>query len=173
MGRRRVTRETRPLVTAGTVLGIGLGGFFDGILFHQLLQTHNMLTGWVPKTTISNVEINMFWDGLFHAFTWITTVAGVVLLFRAGERRDAAWSRSVLVGGVLFGWGIFNVVEGTIDHHLLQVHHVVETAGLSAWDWAFLASGVLLSALGWSLLRARDRPRHDVPGTLDVSPAAR
>jgi uncharacterized membrane protein len=27
-----------PLVGAGLVLGIGLGGFVDGILLHQLLQ---------------------------------------------------------------------------------------------------------------------------------------
>ena len=35
--------NARPLITAGTLLGIGLGGFVDGILFHQLLQAHNML----------------------------------------------------------------------------------------------------------------------------------
>ena len=35
----------RPVVAAGIVLGAGLGGFFDGIVFHQILQVHNMLTG--------------------------------------------------------------------------------------------------------------------------------
>ncbi|MFN6514127.1 MAG: DUF2243 domain-containing protein [Nostoc sp. CreGUA01] len=27
-----------PLIIAGIVLGLGLGGFIDGILLHQLLQ---------------------------------------------------------------------------------------------------------------------------------------
>lgn len=53
----------RPLIVSGIVLGIGLGGFVDGIVFHQLFQLHNMLTGRVPKTSVTNMEINMFWDG--------------------------------------------------------------------------------------------------------------
>ena len=43
---------TRPLVTAGTVLGIGMGGFVDGILFHQILQLHNMLSNWVLRDSL-------------------------------------------------------------------------------------------------------------------------
>ncbi|MBA2241864.1 MAG: DUF2243 domain-containing protein, partial [Chthoniobacterales bacterium] len=71
---------TKPLTRAGILLGVGLGGFVDGILLHQILQTHNMLSARLPKTTIPNVEINMFWDGMFHSFTWITTAIGLVLL---------------------------------------------------------------------------------------------
>ncbi len=149
--------ETRPLVSAGTVLGIGLGGFVDGILFHQVLQLHGMLSARLPKTTLANVEINMFWDGLFHAATWVVTAIGVALLFSAAEHRAAPWSRRILLGAMLMGWGLFNLVEGVIDHLVLQVHHVVESSGLSMWDYAFLASGVLLIAIGWSLVRAETR----------------
>jgi uncharacterized membrane protein len=151
-----MTSGARPLVSAGTVLGIGLGGFADGILFHQILQLHGMLTGWIPKTTIPNIEINMFWDGLFHAITWTATVAGVAMLFAAGERSDVPWSRKILAGSMLFGWGLFNLVEGVIDHHILGVHHVFESAGLSIWDWAFLGSGVLFIAIGWLMIRGGD-----------------
>lgn len=145
--------NARPLVSAGTVLGIGLGGFFDGILFHQLLQVHNMLTGWVAKDTIPNIEVNMFWDGLFHTLTWTMTVIGLALLFRAGERPEVPWSRRLLVGAMFLGWGLFNFVEGLIDHHVLGVHHVVESAGLSRWEYAFLASGAAFIAVGWTLIR--------------------
>jgi uncharacterized membrane protein len=31
-------------VSAGILLGLGLGGFFDGIIWHQVLQWHHMLT---------------------------------------------------------------------------------------------------------------------------------
>ena len=58
----------QPLLAGSLLLGIGLGGFFDGILFHQILQAHNMLSNIFFPDTLQNVEINMFWDGLFHAF---------------------------------------------------------------------------------------------------------
>ena len=144
----------RPLMSAGTLLGIGMGGFLDGIVFHQLLQVHNMLSARRPKNSIVNVEINMFWDGLFHAFTWLMTAAGLALRFRAGRRADVPWSGRTLLGAMAFGWGLFNLVEGVIDHHLLHVHHVVERLGHSGWDFAFTGSGVVLIALGWAMIRA-------------------
>lgn len=52
------------------------------------------------------------------------------------------------------GWGLFNVIEGIIDHQLLGVHHVYEyTASKLPWDLGFLAFGVLLLVLGWTLIR--------------------
>ena len=75
--------NVRLLLTAGMLLGIGPGGFVHGILFHQILQLRNMLSNWVPRDTVVNIEINMFWDGLFHAFTWLTTAAGIWMLWRA------------------------------------------------------------------------------------------
>ncbi|MGE0759070.1 MAG: DUF2243 domain-containing protein, partial [Pirellulaceae bacterium] len=44
----------RPLISAGTLVGIGMGGFVDGILFHQLLQSHNMLSARFP---VRNVDV--------------------------------------------------------------------------------------------------------------------
>ncbi|ELB87945.1 hypothetical protein Rwratislav_37287 [Rhodococcus wratislaviensis IFP 2016] len=40
----------------GIILGIGLGGFVDGILLHQLLQWHHMLT----STDTDNVGIDTY-----------------------------------------------------------------------------------------------------------------
>ena len=145
----------RPLISAGTLLGVGMGGFVDGIVFHQLLQLHSMLSARRPKSSVPDIEINMFWDGLFHAFTWAVTAAGLVLLFRAGRRAEVPWCGRTLVGAMLFGWGMFNLVEGVIDHHVLGVHHVVERLGASVWDWAFLASGVVLALVGWMMIRQR------------------
>jgi uncharacterized membrane protein len=159
-----------PLIRAGMVLGIGLGGFIDGIVFHQILQVHGMLTARVAKTSIANVEINMFWDGMFHAFTWLMTVAGVVMLFRAQRRADAAWSARAFAGALALGWGMFNLVEGVINHHLLDLHHVVEARGESVYDLAFLALGAVLALGGWLAIRLRPtnlRPNgatHTSPG---------
>src|ERR1043165_369338 len=100
-----------PVVGAGLLLGIGLGGFFDGIVLHQILQWHNMLSSRIPPTTLVEMKYNMMWDGLFHAVTWLITAIGIGLLFRAGRRADAAWSGRVLVGTMLGGWGLFNLFE--------------------------------------------------------------
>lgn len=98
----------------------------------------------------------MFWDGLFHAFTWIMTVAGLALLWRAVKRPDALLSGKTFGASLLLGWGAFNLVEGVIDHGILQVHHVVENGNHLLWDMLFLASGILLSLVGGLVIR-RDR----------------
>jgi uncharacterized membrane protein len=147
--------NSRPLLTAGVLLGIGLGGFADGITLHQILQVHNMLSAVRPKLTLVDAEVNMFWDGLFHAMTWVFTLVGVVKLWSAGRDRDAFWSGRALAGSMMVGWGLFNLVEGIIDHHLLGIHHVVERLGLSAFDWAFVGVGGLgFMAFGWWLVRS-------------------
>lgn len=159
----RTGRSAGPLVTAGVLLGVGLGGFVDGIVLHQILQWHHMLTatGDHPASTVAGLETNTLWDGLFHAFTWLATVAGLALLWRAGNRRDVPWSRNVLLGALAVGWGLFNLVEGVVNHHILTIHHVRDDVANSLpWDLAFLALGVLLVAGGLALIRfgqPRDR----------------
>ena len=144
----------RPLISAGLLLGVGLGGFVDGIVFHQIFQTHNMLSARRPPTSVVNLEVNMVWDGLFHAFTWLMTAIGIFLLFRAGRRAEVPWSGRTLLGSMIAGWGLFNFVEGLIDHHILHVHHVIERLGYSVWDWVFLASGILFVVIGGVLVRS-------------------
>jgi uncharacterized membrane protein len=141
------------LLLAAVLLGVGLGGFVDGIVLHQLLQWHHMLSSVLVPADVVSVKINMFWDGLFHAFTWTVTAAGIGLLWRASRLADALWSGRVLFGGMLMGWGLFNFAEGLIDHQLLGVHHVKPGDGQPAWDMAFLASGLVLLGFGWMLVR--------------------
>ena len=151
--------NARPLILAGVVLGKGLGGFVDGIVLHQILQVHHMLSARRDPTSVVNMQVNMVWDGLFHAFTWVATAVGIWLLFRAARRPDVPWSGRTLFGAMLIGWGLFNFIEGLIDHHILHVHHVIERLGLSVWDYTFLASGVALMVVGWLMIRT-DRGRH-------------
>lgn len=150
----------RPLIAAGTLIGVGMGGFVDGILFHQILQIHAMLSARYPKagvdaaTALVNTEINMFWDGMFHAGTWTMTALGIALLWRAARRPDVPLSTGTLVGALPLGWGLFNLVEGLIDHQMLRLHHVVEAGHHAFWDAAFLGSGVVLIGSGLVQLRA-------------------
>lgn len=151
------TPTAAPLRRAGVAIGIGMGGFIDGILFHQIFQFHNMLSARIPTSDLLGVKVNMVWDGVFHLAVWLITALGIGLLFRAGRRRDAQWSAQVFLPALLIGWGAFNLVEGLVNHHVLQLHHVYEAAGQSGWDYAFLASGLALLAAGWWLIRSPGR----------------
>jgi len=157
------------LIRSGLLFGLGLGGFFDGIVLHQILQWHHMLTseGSYPSNTVAGLETNTLWDGLFHATTWVAVVVGLWLLWKAARVLHDPWPTKLLAGLLLMGWGTFNLVEGTVDHHLLTVHHVREdTSNKGAWDLAFLAWGAAMLIGGWLLARsgeaeqdaATDRP---------------
>lgn len=147
--------------SAGILLGLGLGGFFDGIVLHQILQWHHMLTSaGYPITTVDNLKINTLWDGIFHASTYIFVVLGLILLWRTSHRSHLWWSARLLVGTVLMGFGIFNLVEGVVDHHILDIHHVNETVPASQWifwDIGFLLWGFVMLVSGWILYMSGKR----------------
>src|SRR5690242_3229021 len=141
-------------ISAGILFGIGLGGFVDGIVLHQILQWHHMLTSaGFPADSVPNLTLNTLFDGFFHAVTWIAVAIGLSLVHRA-VRQGYAWSGRRLLGGMAIGWGGFNLGEGIIDHHILGLHHVKEaSANPLLWDLGFLALGILLVIMGGSLAR--------------------
>lgn len=141
----------------GILLGIGLGGFLDGIVLHQIVQWHHMLSTVLPPTSMEAMRTNMRWDGLFHVATWGFSLAGVFLLWRAARSRPLRLPTRWFVGLLLLVWGLFNLIEGLIDHHILDIHHVRRYAPDPVWDLGFLASGVALIAVGWWLARSGRR----------------
>ena len=152
-------RDREPGV-AGMVLCVGLGAFFDGIVFHQLLQWHHMLSHWSPAGTTAGMELNMLADGLCHVLAQVCVAAGLKLLWRAARRPHFSWSGPRFIGALLMGWGGFNVVEGLVDHILLGVHHVNERAPVwqwPYWDWGFILWGAAFAALGVALSRLARR----------------
>ena len=150
------------VIAPGVLLGAGLGGFLDGIVFHQLLQWHNMLSSVVPPTDLVTMKYNMVFDGLFHALTWLMTGSGVVLLWRAGSRRDVPWSTRTFGGSLMLGWGLFNVVEGIVNHFVYGIHHVHPGTDEMAWDVGVVGFGAVLSLAGTSLIRSSRRHRVHV-----------
>ena len=143
----------------GFVLGLGLGGFADGIALHQIAGWHNMGSAVLPPTTMDAMRQNMRWDGFFHLATLLLTTVGVYLLLRDARRVTRLPSFGAFTGLLLLGWGVFNLVEGVIDHHLLELHHVRDLpAHIPAYDWTFLlVGGVGLTVLGWLLQRERGK----------------
>lgn len=149
------SNQRTPLILAGICLGIGLGGFFDGIVLHQILQWHHMLSDVKPLTNRSNIDLNVLGDGLFHVFDFLMTIMGIVFLWQAGKRNDVPWSSKTFFGSILIGVGLFDFIEGLIDHQILGVHHVKPGPNEFAWDMGFLALGVLLAVIGWLMLQRR------------------
>ena len=143
------------------VMGLGLGGFIDGIVLHQILQWHHMLTGdngGESMDTVAGLETNTLVDGFFHVATWLLVVAAMLLTVRAWQRRDLAPPWRTHFGLLLAGWGAFNLVEGLVDHQLLGIHHVRDDLGAPiGWDLAFLAFGVLLIVVSVALTRSGER----------------
>ena len=152
-------------ISAGILLGLGLGGFFDGIVLHQVLQWHHMLTSaGYPADSVPNLEVNTLWDGLFHASTYVFVLLGLILLWRRAHRPHVRWPGKLLAGTMLMGFGAFNLVEGVIDHHLLGIHHVNETVPRDQWIWwdlGFLVWGAAMLVGGWVLLRKGQQGTRD------------
>jgi uncharacterized membrane protein len=142
---------------AGIMLGLGLGGFVDGILLHQIVHWHNMGSAVLPPTTMAAMETNMRWDGLFHAAVWLLTLVGVYWLLADARRGRPLPDGIGFTGLLILGWGAFNLVEGIVDHHLLDLHHVRDLpAHVPEYDWLFLGiGGVGFILIGWMAYRGR------------------
>ena len=140
----------------GLILGIGLGGFVDGIALHQIAQWHNMGSSVLPPTTMEAMKQNMLWDGWFHVATLLFTVVGVYLLLKDAREGVEMPGPTPFTGQLLIGWGAFNLVEGVIDHHILNIHHVRDMpVHVPSYDWMFLGIGGLgMILVGMLLARA-------------------
>lgn len=146
-----------PLSITSIILGIGIGGFIDGILLHQILQWHGMFTNKLPANTVVNKSVNMFWDGIFHSLTLTAVIIGVVSLTRLLNKKDISPSQNLVWGGFFAGWGLFNFVEGIIHHHILEFHNVKELSqNPDIWNYGFLASGIVFMVLGFSIIYNRE-----------------
>ena len=141
-------------------------------MLHQILQWHHIATSaGYPPDSVANLRFNTLLDGLFHAATYGFVVAGILILWRAARRPHGRWGGRLLAGSVLMGFGLFNLVEGGVDHHILGLHHVNETVAREWWAWwdlGFLAWGAAMLAGGWSLWRSgvtgsRGRGREAAP----------
>src|SRR4051812_26369645 len=84
-----------PPRSTGLLFGLGLGGFIDGIVLHQLLQWHHMVSSVEPTDTVMGLELNTVADGFFHVATWFLVVAGSITAL-------AAWRQDRLAPNYAF-----------------------------------------------------------------------
>ena len=142
-----------PWARWGVVLGFSLGGFFDGILLHQILQWHHLLS-LVPG--MDDLRLQVLWDGVFHLLMYVVALAGLLGLWRAQRRGALALGRP-LAGALLVGFGAWHAVDALLSHWLLGIHRIrIDSAQPLAWDLAWLVLfGIAPALLGWRWLRGR------------------
>ena len=119
-----------------------------------------MFTNVESGNTVSGLELNTLGDGLFHLVDWLFTLSGLVVLWLTIKRNDVDMSTSVFIGAFCIGAGMFNITEGILSHHVLQIHHVKPGAHQLAWDLSFIGAGILSAIIGGIIL---NRPTMDLP----------
>ncbi|HEY0009108.1 MAG TPA: DUF2243 domain-containing protein [Tepidisphaeraceae bacterium] len=154
---------SRSFTIGGVLLGMGFGGFVDGIVLHQILQWHHLvcITDHCQPVSIEHLKRQNRQDGFFHLGVLILSIIGSFQVFRATNQSGRPIGARAFWGAVLCGWGVFNFAEGLINHQILQIHHVLpDSPNELLADLAFLASGILLFLLGGWMLRSEssDKP---------------
>ena len=150
----RSPRLPLPLV----VTGFGLGAFLDGIVLHQVLQWHHLVSAYRMPDDLSALEANTFWDGVFHLAAWVVVLVGLVWTVRSrAQLRPSPWPR--LAGALLVGWGAFNITDQVVFHLLLEAHHIRMVEDPQVYDWGYTALGAVLVAVGLRLARPQNVSR--------------
>jgi len=157
----------RRCVRRGAIaLGVALGGFFDGILLHQILQWHHLLSG-VTVGPLGDLRWQVLADGLFHALMYVIGAVGLVWLYRARTALGAPGASARLGQGLLFGFGGWHVTDAVVSHWVTGLHRVrMDVEHPLVWDLAWFAVfGLLpiLLALRWG--RRPPGPRRGTAAT--------
>jgi uncharacterized membrane protein len=141
--------DSPSLLWPGILVGIGLAGTLDEVVLHQLLAWHHFYDRSTPT-------IGLVSDGLFHLFSTVVLVIGLIQLVE--RRHDTPDRPRVALAGILLGAGGFNLYDGTIQHKVLGLHQVREGAPNNLpYDLAFLAIAAATLA-GALLLRHTHQP---------------
>ena len=160
------TRRQAGLLGPGLLTGVGFGMFVDGIVLHQLLQWHHLLSNGkadrvgLPdrsSETVDGLEFLVLWDGVFHAAAWVVVLLGVLWLTRRLASAPPAdpWPVRSVTGLLLAGWGGFQAFDMVVNHQLLAVHQIREdVADPLPWDLGYLAAALVLVAVGTALHRS-------------------
>jgi uncharacterized membrane protein len=166
----RAARAGRNLL-AGILLGLGTVAFVDEVVFHQLLHWHHFYDKSTPA-------VGLVSDGLFHAFSWMATVASLVLV--ADLRRERAfWARRFWAGW-LTGAGFFQLYDGLVQHKVFGLHQIRYNVDLVPYDltWnvvaaVLLVAGIVLILTTQRAARARQDGATDEAASHGATSAAR
>ena len=139
----------RRLLVSGLLLGAGVAGAVDEIVFHQVLHWHHFYDR-------ASGAAGLVSDGLLHAGTFSAAIAGMALL--ADARRRGRFLPPLWWGAVLTGAGAFQPWDGLVHPKVLRLHQVRYGVDLTGYDVGWIVPGALLLGAGVVLLlRSRER----------------
>jgi uncharacterized membrane protein len=144
-------------MTGGLFLGLGLGGCFESIVLQSIAQWHQIGSAVLTPATLEGLSQNLRWAGYFHVVTLALMLTGTISLWREGLEGTAPPRLRVLTGLILIGFGVFNLVEGSVAHFALQLHHVRDLPlHAPLYDWIALGASALLVLVGWVMSRTTE-----------------
>lgn len=167
----------RGLVLAGGIIGFALGGFFDGIVLHQVLQWHHFLS-LVEGEALRDLRTQVLADGMFHVAVYAITGIGLWLLWRARGGFTGSATDRVLLASALLGFSIWQFTDVVVFHWILGIHRIrVGVPNPLAYDigWMVVFGLPTLLAAIWLFRRGggdRDRPdgrRSAAPAMLSAA----
>jgi uncharacterized membrane protein len=141
--------------SAGYALGFALGGFFDGILLHQILQWHHLLSGLEQAKL--DIRALILWDGVFHAFMYVIAVAGLYCLWQARRDFAAPGADRRLLANAALGFGGWHLVDAVLSHWILGLHRIrMDVEYPLVWDLLWLCVfGIVPLAIGLIVRRSK------------------
>ncbi len=138
---------------SGYALGFALGGFFDGILLHQVLQWHHLLSG--IESARADIRFLIMTDGLFHVLMYVIAAIGLWLLWRSRQEFSARGADRLLLAHALIGFGVWHIIDSVLSHWILGIHRIrMDADNPLFWDllW-FVLFGILPAVIGIMLPR--------------------
>jgi uncharacterized membrane protein len=136
-------RAVRRSIVTGVLMGLGVAGFIDETVFHQLLHWHHFYDK-------GSATAGLVSDGFFHAGSWICIVAGIFLFADLQRRRATVPKR--LWAGALLGWGGFQVYDGLFQHKVLGLHQIRYHVDILPYDLVWNIAGGVGFLIGVALL---------------------
>lgn len=151
------TASTSRSLWSGVLVGLGVAGFVDETVFHQLLHWHHFYDR-------STAAVGLVSDGLFHLVSTAVLAWGLLRLWEDRIHPYAGWRRR-LWAGILLGGGAFNLYDGVVQHKVLRLHQVRYGVEQLPYDVGFIAAAVVVLAAGIALTRTgRPVRRPGSPG---------
>lgn len=143
----------RGTILSGFLFGCGIAAsMIDLFIFHLALHWHHFYD-------LSTTEVALTVDGFFHAFGWFITIWGLFLLADVRRRAEVVWAR--WTGAVLAGVGLFQLLDGVLNHKILGIHQIRYNVDLLLYDVVWIGSAVIVLLLGafvlWRTRHARAR----------------
>ncbi len=142
-----MTRQDVPAI----LLGIAIGGFFDGILLHQILQWHHLFSG--VEDWNENVWFIIMTDGLFHLAMFAALGISLWMMWQGKARRDG------MAAFTLIGFGLWHVIDAVLSHWLLGIHRIRDAAATPLlWDLGWLFAFGIMPIIAGILCLYRSPP---------------